>query len=65
LFPILTAAFQTILLIKVYPFETPKYLAHNNKTDELRELMKEFYKTEYVNEMYSHYMKHHGPAITT
>ncbi len=39
---------QTIVIMKVYPFETPKYLAHNNMTTELKQLMTEFYKQEYV-----------------
>jgi MFS family permease len=32
LFPVLTVALQSIILVKVFPYETPKYLAHNNKT---------------------------------
>lgn len=64
LFPVVTFALQTLILIRVFPFETPKYLAHNNKTAELRQLMGEFYKIEHVAEMYEHYMKHHGQSVT-
>jgi MFS family permease len=52
LFPILLIAMQTLILLRVFPFQTPKYLAHNNKTAELRQMMGEFYKIEHVEQMY-------------
>lgn len=44
LFPIVFISAQTYLLYKVFPFETPKYLAEVNNESELKLLLSKFYK---------------------
>jgi hypothetical protein len=44
LFPIVFIGAQTYFLYKVYPFETPKYLAECNKEADLKLLLSKFYK---------------------
>lgn len=63
LFPIIPIAIQTALLTYIYPFETPKYLAHHNRLQDLKAVTEFFYKKEHVQEIYEHTLKHHGPNI--
>lgn len=64
LFPILPQLLQIYLLLTTFPYETPKYLAHNGKTEELKQLLQEFYKPEFVQSEYDEVMKHHGRHAT-
>jgi hypothetical protein len=43
-FPLLTIILQSLLLVFVYPYETPKYLLMNGKDEEARALIDIIYK---------------------
>lgn len=44
----ITILVQTVVLILVFPYETPKYLLSIGKEEEAKELIKIIYKEEYV-----------------
>lgn len=50
-FPLVSILIQTFLLLFVFPYETPKYLLLNGRENEARELIKVFYKEEFVEEI--------------
>ena len=42
---------QILVIIFVFPYDTPKYLLKNNKTDQARKVIQELYKAEFVEEI--------------
>jgi hypothetical protein len=42
---------QTLILLFVYPYETPKYLLLNKRDEEARKLVELIYKEEYVDQI--------------
>ena len=49
---LITLVIQSILLIWVFPYETPVYLFLNNRFDEAKYLIRIIYKDTYVEEVY-------------
>ena len=46
--PLLTLSIQAMVLLFVFPYETPKYLLLKGKEDEARKLISLLYRAEYV-----------------
>lgn len=49
--PEITIAIQTVTLIFIFPYETPRYLLSVGKEEEARKLIELIYKAEYVDEI--------------
>lgn len=50
-FPEITLVIQTVVLLFVYPYETPKYLLLNKREEEARQLIELIYKEEFVDQI--------------
>lgn len=50
-FTLITVALQTVVLLFVFPYETPKYLLLKGRNDEARQLVEIIYKRECVNQV--------------
>ncbi len=48
-FPLITIFIQTILLLFVFPYETPKYFLMHHQKSKARDLIAEIYLPEYVD----------------
>jgi hypothetical protein len=48
-FTLITLVIQTVVLLFVFPYETPKYLLSKKKDGEARRLIDILYKEEYAN----------------
>lgn len=44
----ITLLVQTVVLVLIFPYETPKYLLSIGKEEEAKDLIKIIYKEEYV-----------------
>lgn len=47
-FPLIPLILQTIVLLFVFPYETPKYLLLHHHKKKARELIADIYKPEFV-----------------
>lgn len=48
-FTLVTVLFQTVMLLTVYKYETPRYLLENNREQECRQVLRWIYEDEYVD----------------
>ena len=51
LFPAVPLVAQLWLMIKHFPYQTVKYLAQQNRVEELRSLLGKFYRQEFISEL--------------
>lgn len=50
-FTLLTTTLQTVLLLTVYKFETPRYLLEKNREQDCKQVLRWIYEDEYVDEV--------------
>lgn len=50
-FPMIALVVQSLLLLFVFPYETPKYFLMHHQKSKARDLIAEIYKPEYVEEV--------------
>jgi hypothetical protein len=51
-FSLITQIIQIIVLVFIFPYETPKYLLLNNEKKACEDLIRSIYKDEYFEQIY-------------